>query len=90
MLPLSAKGVSLTINLARKHGIPFVVAGGRHSTSGSSSITDGIVIDLRDMRCARVDADKKIITAQGGTTWADIDKEAGMYGFAIPGGKFRS
>lgn len=39
------------------------------------------------MRKVEIDQGKKIITAQGGTTWADIDKEAGKYSLAIPGGK---
>jgi FAD/FMN-containing dehydrogenase len=64
-----------------------VVAGGRHSTGGASSIEEnGIVIDLRKMRKVVVDAETKTISVQGGCNWADVDVEAAKYGLATVGG----
>jgi len=70
----------------RDNAVPFVVAGGRHSTSGSSSIRDGVVIDLRKMRKVTVDQKDKTITAEGGATWEHVDVEAAKYGLATVGG----
>jgi len=86
VLVTNEKEVQAVVNICRENGVPFVVAGGRHSTSMSSSIEDGIVIDLRKMRKVTVDVEKKTITAQGGAIWEDVDVEAAKYGLATPGG----
>jgi FAD/FMN-containing dehydrogenase len=78
--------VSATVNLAREHGVPFVVSAGRHSTGAASSIEGGIVIDLRKMRRVTVDAEKKTVTAEGGANWEDVDVEAAKHGLATVGG----
>ncbi|KAF2192545.1 FAD-binding domain-containing protein [Zopfia rhizophila CBS 207.26] len=82
----SAQEISTTLNFARTNKIPFVVRGGGHSTSGSSSIDDGFVIDLSKMRKVTVDPSAKTITAEGGTTWEDVDVEAAKYKLATVGG----
>ncbi len=86
VLVTDEKEVQAVVNTCRENAVPFVVAGGRHSTSPSSAIEDGIVIDLRKMRSVTIDAEKKIITAQGGAIWEDVDVEAAKYGLATPGG----
>lgn len=82
----SPSDVTTTIHFVRKYSISFVVRGGGHSTSGSASIEDGLVIDLSLMRGVTVDAEKKTIRAEGGTLWADVDEEAEKYGLATVGG----
>ncbi|PSN69942.1 FAD-binding domain-containing protein [Corynespora cassiicola Philippines] len=86
LLPTSASQISTALSHIRTHSIPFVVRGGGHSTSGSSSIEDGLVIDLSRMRKVSVDAEAKTITAEGGTIWEDVDVEAAKYGLATVGG----
>jgi len=86
VLVTNEKEVQAVVNTCRENTVPFVVAGGRHSTSLSSAIEDGIVIDLRNMRRVTIDAEKKTITAQGGALWEDVDVEAAKYGLATPGG----
>jgi FAD/FMN-containing dehydrogenase len=88
VLVTNEKEVQVVVNICRENAVPFVVAGGRHSTSMSNAIEDGIVIDLRKMRKVTVDAEKKTITAQGGAIWEDVDVEAAKYGLATPGGMF--
>lgn len=78
--------VTTTLAFVRNNKIPFVVRGGGHSTSGSASIEDGLVIDLSLMRKVTVDAEKKTIRAEGGTIWEDVDVEAAKYGLATVGG----
>ncbi|ORY10626.1 hypothetical protein BCR34DRAFT_485287 [Clohesyomyces aquaticus] len=82
----SASDVSKTLKFARANKIPFVVRGGGHSTSGSSAIDDGLVIDLSKMRKVTVDPEAKTIKAEGGTIWEDVDVEAAKYGLATVGG----
>ncbi|KAF2790329.1 FAD-binding domain-containing protein [Melanomma pulvis-pyrius CBS 109.77] len=84
--PTTPTDVSTTLRFIRTHKIPFVVRGGGHSTSGSSSIEDGLVIDLSKMRKVTVDPEAKTITAEGGTIWEDVDVEAAKFGLATVGG----
>jgi FAD/FMN-containing dehydrogenase len=74
------------VQIAKINKIAFVVAGGRHSTGGASSIEDGIVIDMRKMRKVTVDVEKKTLAVQGGCLWEDVDVEAGKYKLATVGG----
>src|SRR5436305_681845 len=46
----SVDEITTTVNFAHDNSVPFVVRGGGHSTSGVSSITDGMVLDLSRMR----------------------------------------
>ncbi|KAF2271054.1 FAD-binding domain-containing protein [Lojkania enalia] len=82
----SASDVSTTLRFVKENGIPFVVKGGGHSTSGSSSIDDGLVVDLSKLRKVTVDPESKTIKAGGGTIWEDVDVEAARYGLATVGG----
>ncbi|KAF2741493.1 FAD-binding domain-containing protein [Polyplosphaeria fusca] len=86
VLVSSADDISKTLIFVREHSVPFVVRGGGHSTSGASSIEDGLVIDLSKLRQVTVDTDKKTIKAGGGTIWEDVDVEAAKYGLATVGG----
>lgn len=82
----SADDVTATLKFVREHKIPFVVKGGGHSTSGSASIEDGLVIDLGLMRKVTVGKEKMTIRAEGGTIWEDVDVEAAKFGLATVGG----
>ncbi|KAF1964656.1 FAD-binding domain-containing protein [Bimuria novae-zelandiae CBS 107.79] len=84
--PTSPDAITTTLHFVRKHKISFVVRGGGHSTSGSNSILDSLVIDLSLMRGVTVDADTQTIRVEGGALWVDVDEEAAKYGLAIVGG----
>jgi FAD/FMN-containing dehydrogenase len=86
VLVKSAYDVSKTLEFIKANKTPFVVRGGGHSTSGSSSIDDGLVIDLSKMRKVTVDPEAKTIKAEGGTIWEDVDVEAAKFGLATVGG----
>ncbi|KAL8844118.1 MAG: hypothetical protein Q9176_001524 [Flavoplaca citrina] len=86
LLASSPADISTTLLFAQSHGIDFAVCGGGHSTSGSSSSTGGIVIDLSAMRSVHVDPSMRTITAQGGCLWADVDAAAAEHGLATVGG----
>ncbi|KAL0253273.1 hypothetical protein SLS55_010245 [Diplodia seriata] len=84
--PTTAAAVSTTIKLATANAMPLVVSGGQHSTSGDSSIANGLVIDLFKMRDVGVDAAARTITAGGGCTWKDVDEAGAAHGLATVGG----
>ncbi|KAF2643186.1 FAD-binding domain-containing protein [Massarina eburnea CBS 473.64] len=82
----SADDVTSTLSFIRENKIPFVVRGGGHSTSGSASIEDGLVIDLSLMRGVTVDKEKQTVRAEGGALWVNVDEEAAKYELATVGG----
>lgn len=83
----SSQDVSHVINFAAANSIPLVVRGGGHSTSGASSIENGIVVDLsRYLNTVRVDEENKLGYVGGGASWKDVDEEAIKYGLASVGG----
>jgi hypothetical protein len=78
--------VSKLLIFASKHQLEITVKGGGHSTGGTSATDGGLVIDLSKMRKVSVDPSKKIITAQGGALWSDVDEAAAEHDLATVGG----
>jgi hypothetical protein len=78
--------VSKLVKFASDNKLDLAVKGGGHSTGGTSSTEGGLAIDLSGMRNVRVDQDSKLIVAQGGAHWADVDNAAIEKGLATVGG----
>lgn len=78
--------ISKLVKFASEYGLDLAVRGGGHSTGGTSSTAGGLVIDLSRMRQVIVDANAKVITAQGGALWEDVDYAAAAHGLAAVGG----
>lgn len=78
--------MSKLVAFASKYQLELAVKGGGHSTGGTSATSGGLVIDLAKMRRVTVDAEKKIVTAEGGALWCDIDVAAAEHGLATVGG----
>ncbi len=81
----SASEAATVVRFAAHHRIPFTVKGGGYSTSGASTSHGGIVLDLSRLRRIHVDPHARVVTAQGGALWEDIDVAAGQYGLAVVG-----
>jgi FAD/FMN-containing dehydrogenase len=64
-----------------------VIRGGGHSFSGVSTNVGGCVIDLRKMRGVLVDPKEQTVWVEGGALSADLDREAFVYGLAMPNGQ---
>jgi FAD/FMN-containing dehydrogenase len=75
-----------TVEFARSEGLPLAVRGGGHSIPGFSTVDDGIVLDLSLMKGIRVDPGRRVVTAQAGCLWADVDAETQAFGLAVTGG----
>jgi len=83
----SAQDVVTVLKYARQYNYPIAIRGGGHSTSGASSIEDGVVVDLsRYLSGVRVDPVEKLAYVGGGAIWETVDKTAIEHGLATVGG----
>lgn len=78
--------VVAAVTFAREHRLPLSIKGGGHNVSGNAMNDGGLVIDLSAMRAVHVDPERRMVRAQGGATWGDVDREAQLFGLAVPGG----
>jgi FAD/FMN-containing dehydrogenase len=78
--------VVAAVAFAREHELRVGVRGGGHNVAGTAIADGGIVIDLSLMRGVRVDPERRLVWAQGGCTWGDVDRETQAFGLAVPGG----
>ena len=74
------------VNFARNNGLLLAVRGGGHNIAGNAVCDDGLVIDLSQMKAARVDPAGRRVTIEGGATLADLDRATQAHGLATPVG----
>jgi FAD/FMN-containing dehydrogenase len=78
--------VIAAVNFGRANDLPTAIRGGGHNVGGRALCDDGLVIDLSRMRSVFVDASTRRVRVQGGATLGDIDREAQVFGLAVPCG----
>jgi FAD/FMN-containing dehydrogenase len=81
-----AADVMHAVELAQKHGLVLAVRGGGHNIAGTAVCDGGLQIDLSPMRWVRVDRAAMRANVGPGATLADIDREAQLFGLALPAG----
>jgi FAD/FMN-containing dehydrogenase len=81
-----AGDVAAAVRCATEYDVAFTVRGGGHHVAGTALVDDGLVIDLSRMRGVRIDPSGRTVHAQGGATWADVDRVTAPLGLATPGG----
>lgn len=81
-----AADVSAAIELTQRLGLEVAVRGGGHNVAGRATIDGGVMIDLALMKEIRVDPGSRTVRAQGGVTWAELNRETQRYGLAVTGG----
>ena len=74
------------VNFASENDLLVAIRGGGHNVAGNALCDDGLVIDLSEMHAVRVDPEARTVRAEGGATWADVDRETQAFGLATPGG----
>lgn len=74
------------VNLTRKLGLEVAVRGGGHNVAGRATVDGGLVIDLTPMKGIHVDPKNRTVRAQGGVTWAELNRETQLHGLAVTGG----
>ena len=70
------------VNLGRRSGLEVAVRGGGHNVAGRATVDDGLMIDLSPMKGIHVEPNKRTVIAQGGVTWAELNRETQVHGLA--------
>ncbi|MBV9324429.1 MAG: FAD-binding oxidoreductase [Chloroflexi bacterium] len=78
--------VIAAVNFARDNNLVLAVRGGGHNVAGNAVCDGGLVIDLSLMQDVSVDVERRTAVAQGGCTWADVDRATHAHGLATTGG----
>ena len=74
------------VNLTRHLGLEVAVRGGGHNVAGRATIDGGVMIDLSPMKGVYVDPKRCTVRAEGGVTWAELNRETQLHGLAVTGG----
>ena len=74
------------IDLTRRLGLEVAVRGGGHNVAGRATIDGGVMIDLSPMKVVHVDPNDRMVRAQGGVTWGELNRETQGYALAVTGG----
>jgi FAD/FMN-containing dehydrogenase len=74
------------VNLARKLSLEVAIRGGGHNVAGRATVDGGLMVDLAPMKGIHVDPHTRTARAQGGLTWAELNRETQLYGLAVTGG----
>ena len=78
--------VVAALDLARRLGLEVAVRGGGHNVAGRATIDGGVMIDLSPMKAVVVDPKGRTARAQGGATWADLNRATQAHSLAVTGG----
>jgi FAD/FMN-containing dehydrogenase len=81
-----AGDVARTVVLARDAGTALAVRSGGHSVAGHSTVDDGIVLDLSNMKGLHIDVEGRTAWAQPGLTAGEYTAAAAAHGLATPFG----
>jgi FAD binding domain/Berberine and berberine like len=71
---------------ARQHGVPLRVRSGGHCLEGWSSVDDGIVIDVSEMKSVTMDPASNTATVGAGLNQLEAVTALGRFGLAAPTG----
>jgi FAD/FMN-containing dehydrogenase len=74
------------VAFARSNGLEIAVRGGGHNVAGRATVDGGLVIDLSLMKGVHVDPRARLGRAQGGVTWAELNRETQAHALATTGG----
>jgi FAD/FMN-containing dehydrogenase len=75
--------VSRALSFARANHLKVSVAGQRHSMGGQTFTEGGLVLDMRSFNQIAIDRDRKIMHAQSGATWSQIQRLADNNGLSV-------
>lgn len=78
--------VMTCVRFAREHELLLAIRGGGHNGPGLGSCTDGLVLDLSQMKGVRVDPLARTVRVEPGCTSGDVDHATHAFGLAVPFG----
>lgn len=71
---------------ARQHDVPVRARSGRHCLEGWSTVDDGLVIDVSEMKSTSIDTESRTATVGAGLNQSEAVAALGRAGFAAPTG----
>ncbi len=84
--PRDAADVRRAVQWGVAHGVPLRARSGGHSYAGYSTLSGGVVLDLRNLRTIRVDARHRTATIGAGAQLIDVYAALAARGLTIPAG----
>src|SRR6266545_3281189 len=81
-----ADDVVTAVRFGRDHDLLTSVRGGGHNVTGHAVCEGGLMIDLSPMKSAQVDPEKRVLRAEPGLTWKELDTATQCYQLATTGG----
>ena len=78
--------VADAIKMARALNIDITVRGGGHNVAGRATSDAALMVDLSPMKGIHVDVGARIVHAQGGVLWKELNRETQLHGLATTGG----
>jgi FAD/FMN-containing dehydrogenase len=84
--PINAADVQTAVNWGVAHGVPLRARSGGHSYAGYSTLSGGMVLDLRNMRSISINTQKRTATIGAGSQLIDVYAALAARGVTIPAG----
>jgi FAD/FMN-containing dehydrogenase len=75
-----------SVNFAREESLLVAVRGSGHNVAGFAVCDDGVVIDLSQMKAATVQPAARMVRAEGGCNWGEVNDALQPHGLAATGG----
>ena len=83
----SADDVASAVRFGRESDLPTAVRAGGHSVAGMSTVDDGLVVDVSQMKAIEVDVAERTARCGAGLTWGEFDQATQEHGLATTGGR---
>jgi FAD/FMN-containing dehydrogenase len=84
--PVDARDVRDAIRFTFAHGIRVRARSGGHSYAGYSTLSDGVVLDLRRLSWVNVDQSRRLVTIGAGSQLIDVSSALARKGATLPAG----
>jgi hypothetical protein len=82
----SAADAAAAVRFARASGAEISIRGGGHNVGGLAVADGAVMVDLAEMKKVSVDPDARLVAAQGGLTWGELNDAVAEHGLAVTGG----
>jgi FAD/FMN-containing dehydrogenase len=82
----SAADVAAAVRFARAEGLEISVRGGGHNVAGRAVADGAMMVDLAEMKQVDVDPEARLVRAQGGLLWHELNAATAEHGLAVTGG----
>jgi hypothetical protein len=82
----TVREVVAAVDFGRPSGLEISIRGGGHNVAGVSVCDGGLMIDLSPMKKIDVDAERRLVRAQPGVTWSELNEQTAAHGLVVTGG----